>query len=143
MASGTADLQRDLGGAIMQSILGAVLTAGYASAVGAAIADAPNKKLVTDRSRPCSRSRSPARPRRPSRHPQYAEQIVAGGERDVLPAGRDWAYTAGIVAILVGAALIFLLFPKHDRERELLASTTPKTPRRPSLTRPATPKTVD
>ena len=31
MASGTSDLQRDLGGAIMQSILGAVLTAGYAS----------------------------------------------------------------------------------------------------------------
>ena len=32
MASGTADLQRDLGGALMQSILGALLTAGYPSA---------------------------------------------------------------------------------------------------------------
>src|SRR4029077_16059320 len=32
MASATADLQRDLGGAIMQSILGALLTAGYAAA---------------------------------------------------------------------------------------------------------------
>ena len=30
MASGTADLQRDLGGAIMQSTFGALLTAGYA-----------------------------------------------------------------------------------------------------------------
>src|SRR5204862_6399284 len=38
MASGTADLQRDLGGAIMQSILGALLTAGYAAAAGAEIA---------------------------------------------------------------------------------------------------------
>src|SRR4029079_1680809 len=38
MASGTADLQRDLGGAIMQSILGALLTAGYAAAVTAAVA---------------------------------------------------------------------------------------------------------
>jgi hypothetical protein len=37
MASGTADLQRDLGGAIMQSILGALLTAGYASAVAVSI----------------------------------------------------------------------------------------------------------
>ena len=35
MASGTADLQRDLGGAIMQSILGALLTAGYATAMSA------------------------------------------------------------------------------------------------------------
>ena len=34
MASGTADLQRDLGGAIMQSIFGALLTAGYATAAG-------------------------------------------------------------------------------------------------------------
>ena len=42
MASGTADLQRDLGGAIMQSILGALLTAGYAGGRGAAIAAAPN-----------------------------------------------------------------------------------------------------
>src|SRR6476661_8051874 len=48
MASGTADLQRDLGGAIMQSILGAVLTAGYASAIGASIASAPNQDKITD-----------------------------------------------------------------------------------------------
>src|SRR4029078_11226024 len=33
MASGTADLQRDLGGAIMQSIFGALLTAGFAATV--------------------------------------------------------------------------------------------------------------
>ena len=33
MASGTADLQRDLGGALMISILGAVLTSHYASAM--------------------------------------------------------------------------------------------------------------
>src|SRR4029450_553704 len=37
MASGTADLQRDLGGAMMQSIFGALLTAGYAAAAGAAV----------------------------------------------------------------------------------------------------------
>src|SRR5690242_4987946 len=48
MASGTADLQRDLGGAIMQSIFGALLTAGYASAAAAAIAAAPNGGQVSD-----------------------------------------------------------------------------------------------
>src|SRR5262245_64493027 len=41
MASGTADLQRDLGGAIMQSIMGALLTAGYATAVASQVAGAP------------------------------------------------------------------------------------------------------
>ena len=37
MASGTADLQRDLGGAIMQSIFGALLAAGYAAFATATI----------------------------------------------------------------------------------------------------------
>ena len=31
------------------------------------------------------------------------------------------AYIAGIVAILLGAALIFFLFPKKDEEEALLA----------------------
>ena len=46
MASGTADLQRDLGGAIMQSTFGALLTAGYASAVSAQIA--ASDQSITD-----------------------------------------------------------------------------------------------
>ena len=47
MASGTADLQRDLGGAIMQSVFGALLTAGYAAAMAAALASAPNGASIT------------------------------------------------------------------------------------------------
>ena len=47
MASATADLQRDLGGAIMQSILGALLTAGYAAAAAAAVAS--TSAHVTDK----------------------------------------------------------------------------------------------
>ncbi len=48
MASGTADLQRDLGGAIMQSIFGALLTAGYAAAASAAIASSGESAKVTE-----------------------------------------------------------------------------------------------
>ena len=51
MASGTADLQRDLGGAIMQSIFGALLAAGYAAAFTAAIAASPDAQKVTTASR--------------------------------------------------------------------------------------------
>src|SRR5215467_5091544 len=46
MASATADLQRDLGGALMQSIFGALLTAGYAAAFTAAIAASPERDKV-------------------------------------------------------------------------------------------------
>jgi DHA2 family multidrug resistance protein-like MFS transporter len=121
MASGTADLQRDLGGAIMQSILGAVLTAGYATAVGTAIADAPNKDKITDEVQAeLTKSFSSATDTAQS-YPQYESQIVAAAKSSFLQ-GDEWAYIAGIVAILVGAALVFFLFPKKDREEELLAA---------------------
>ena len=50
MASGTADLQRDLGGALMTSIFGALLTAGYAAAMGTAIAASGQDVTATTQS---------------------------------------------------------------------------------------------
>ena len=120
MASGTADLQRDLGGAIMQSILGAVLTAGYASAISAAIAGSPDQDKVTnDVQSELTKSFSSAADTA-SRYPEYQSQIVAAAKSSFLQ-GDEWAYIAGIVAILLGAILIFFMFPKRDREQELLA----------------------
>jgi DHA2 family multidrug resistance protein-like MFS transporter len=119
MASGTADLQRDLGGAIMQSILGALLTAGYAAAAGAAIAAAPNRDKLSDGvQNELTKSFSSAADTA-ERYPQYANNIIAGAKSSFL-SGDERAYIAGIVAILLGAAIVFFLFPKHDEERELL-----------------------
>jgi MFS family permease len=140
MASGTADLQRDLGGAIMQSILGAVLTAGYAAAVGSAIADAPNKDKVTDGVQAELTKSFSSAADTAERYPQYESQIVAAAKSSFLQ-GDEWAYIAGIVAILLGAALIFFLFPKKDREEELLAQyhaedvSEPARPKFPSIAR--------
>jgi DHA2 family multidrug resistance protein-like MFS transporter len=50
--------------------------------------------------------------------PQYANQIMAAAKSSFLQ-GDQWAYAAGIVAILVGAALVFFLFPKKDDEERL------------------------
>ena len=36
--------------------------------------------------------------------------------------GQDWAYTAGVVAVLLGAALVYFRFPSRDEERQLLAA---------------------
>ncbi len=119
MASGTADLQRDLGGAIMQSILGALLTAGYASAVAASIAAAPNKEQITDGVASQLTKSFAGAEEIAEQYPQYANQITAGAKESFLD-GADWAYTAGIVAIVLGAALVFFLFPKKDDEERLL-----------------------
>jgi MFS transporter, DHA2 family, multidrug resistance protein len=120
MASGTADLQRDLGGAVMQSILGALLTAGYASAVTAAIASSPDQEQITDGvANQLTKSFAGAE-EIAAQHPQYADQITAAAKTSFLD-GADWAYTAGIISILAGAALVYTLFPRRGEERRLLA----------------------
>jgi hypothetical protein len=48
-----------------------------------------------------------------------AGQIIAGAKTAFLD-GDQWAYTAGIVAVLVGAALVFFLFPRAEEEKRLL-----------------------
>src|SRR5690242_5567278 len=118
MASGTADLQRDLGGAIMQSIFGAVLTAGYASAMAAAIGSSGRPVSATvqnELTMSYSGAQSVAK-----QYPQYADQITSAARTAFLK-GDDWAYAAGLLAILLGATLVFFLFPKHEREVELIA----------------------
>jgi EmrB/QacA subfamily drug resistance transporter len=119
MASGTADLQRDLGGAIMQSILGALLTAGYAAAAAAAIAGS-NKHITDSVQSQLTKSFAGAEAIA-EQHPKYADQITAAAKTAFLQ-GDQWAYTAGIVAILLGAAIVFFLFPKRGEEQRLLAS---------------------
>jgi hypothetical protein len=118
MASGTADLQRDLGGAIMQSIFGALLTAGYASAVSAQIA--ASERSITSSTQAALTKSFDSAEAVAAQHPQYADAIIAGARQAFLD-GDDWAYTAGVVAILLGAALVFFAFPKKAEEDELLA----------------------
>jgi DHA2 family multidrug resistance protein-like MFS transporter len=119
MASGTADLQRDLGGAIMQSIFGALLTAGYAAAAGAAIASSGESAKVSENVEgELTKSFSSAADLA-SQYPRHSEQIIAAAKVSFLQ-GDAWAYSAGIVAILLGATLVFFAFPKRDEEERLL-----------------------
>ena len=120
MASATADLQRDLGGAIMQSILGALLAAGYATAFAKQIAASPNASSVsTSVESQLTKSFSSAA-NTATQYPQYAKQITNAAKTSFVD-GANWAYTAGIIAILLGAALVFFMFPKREGEVEFLA----------------------
>lgn len=119
MASGTADLQRDLGGAIMQSILGALLTAGYAAAMGAALAGVPNSQQITNNTQAQLQESFAGATDVASQYPQYAGEITAAAKVSFVD-GANWAYTAGIIAILLGAGLVFVLFPRKEQEERLL-----------------------
>ena len=104
----------------MQSILGALLTAGYASAVAASIAASANASKVTDQVQAELMKSFSSATETAEQYPQYSKAIIDGAKSSFLK-GDDWAYTAGIVAILLGASVVFFLFPKRDRERELIA----------------------
>jgi MFS transporter, DHA2 family, multidrug resistance protein len=119
MASGTADLQRDLGGALLTSVFGALLAAGYASAMGAAIAASPNGQKVTDSTQSQLQLSFGSAANLAEQNPQYASEITSAAKESFLQ-GDEWAYTAGIAAVLLGAALVFFLFPRRDEEKQLL-----------------------
>ena len=120
MASGTADLQRDLGGAIMQSIFGALLAAGYAASFTAAIAASPNAQKVSDSVEAQLTKSFAGAEAIAQQYPKYADQITAAAKASFL-SGDQWAYIAGIVAVGLGAALVFFAFPRKEDERRLLA----------------------
>ena len=108
----------NLGGAVMQSIFGALLTAGYASAAGQAITSS-GTDVTSSVQGELTKSFSSAADAA-QQYPAQADQIVAGAKAAFLQ-GDQWAYLAGIVAVLLGAVLVFARFPKRDDERRLLA----------------------
>ena len=120
MASGTADLQRDLGGALMQSLFGALLAAGYAAAVATQLAGDPNADQISASTQAQLQLSYGDAENIAAQYPQYADAITAGAKEAFL-AGDQWAYLAGIIAVLIGAALVFTRFPRHAEERDLLA----------------------
>lgn len=121
MASGTADLQRDLGGAVMQSIFGALLAAGYASTLATSIGDSKEANKVSDSTEAALTKSFDSASAVAQQHPKYATQITDAAQASFLD-GADWAYLAGIVAVLLGGLLVATMFPRKEREQELLAA---------------------
>jgi EmrB/QacA subfamily drug resistance transporter len=119
MASGTADLQRDLGGAILQSVFGALLTAGYAKSFAEQISASPHAASVSEKvQNELTKSFSSAA-NAAQQYPEYAQAIGAAARKSFLDGG-DWTYAAGMIAVALGIAVVFFLFPRHDSELALL-----------------------
>lgn len=112
MASGTADLQRDLGGALMTSIFGALLAAGYASAMAGVDSN------TTENTQAQLQLSFASAENVASHHPAEASQITAAAQQSFID-GDNWAYIAAMVAVVIGMALVFRFFPKKEEEEAL------------------------
>lgn len=105
----------------MTSILGALLAAGYASAMATSIGTSPQAATVTHATQSELQMSFAGAESVAERSPKHADQITAAAEKAFLQ-GDQWAYVAGILAILIGAAIVFFLFPRHEEEKRLLAA---------------------
>ena len=110
--------------AILYLLLAAKLTGEelVMSAVAATIASAPSQaqaQITSEVEAQLQKSFAGA-VELAEQYPQYERQIVGAAQQSFVD-GQDWAYLAGVVAIVVGAAVVFFFFPKHDDEQALLA----------------------
>ncbi|MFM7147052.1 MAG: MFS transporter [Actinomycetales bacterium] len=120
MASGTSDLQRDLGGAILQALLGSLLTAGYAAKMLSQISSAPDASNVTASTQAALQMSYASAANVSKSFPQYAEQIVQAAQQSFLE-GANWAYAAAAFAVIIGGLLVLLRLPGAKAEAALLA----------------------
>ena len=138
MASGTADLQRDLGGAIMQSIMGALLTAGYAAAFSKTISSSSKSSQVTQSVQSELTKSFDGAEAVAKQYPQYASQITAAAKESFIH-GQHWAYGSGLIAVVAGAIVVGVFFPNLKGEKELLASYRRADSARPDMAPAAEP----
>ena len=119
MASGTADLQRDLGGSIMQALLGALLTLGYASAFASQIATSPAADEVSQSTQNALTQSYSSAATLAQQYPQYQDQIIAAARTSFVD-GANWAYASGAIAVVLGAILVAICYPKLAGEKTLI-----------------------
>ncbi|WP_298122725.1 MFS transporter [uncultured Aurantimicrobium sp.] len=118
MASGTSDLQRDLGGSVLQAVLGTVLTLGYASAFAKQVTASPDASLVSAQTQSALTQSYSSAATLAARYPDYQSAIISAAQ-DSFIVGSAVAYASGALFILVGAVLVFFAFPKRHRADEL------------------------
>jgi hypothetical protein len=102
----------------MQSIFGALLTAGYAAAATSLTASDPQVSSSVENQLTKSFDGAEAIA---AQYPHYSSQITTIAKESFLH-GDQWAYLAGIVAVLLGGVLVFFCFPRKEREEALLAA---------------------
>lgn len=121
MASATSDLQRDLGGSIMQALLGSLLTAGYAAAMVTQIGASPDASQVTSDTQATLQKSFSSAQALSEQYPQYSAEIIEAARQSFLT-GANWAYVAAIIAGLVALAIVRFAYPDKAGEIALLNS---------------------
>ena len=119
MGSGTSDLQRDLGGSIMQALFGTLLTLGYAASLTSSISASKDASKVTSETQAALTQSYSSAAKLAVNYPDYTTQIIAAAKSSFL-SGANWAFFAGAVAVVLGGVLVATCLPGKDKETALM-----------------------
>lgn len=121
MASATSDLQGDLGGSIMQALLGALLATGFSRTFAELIQNSPEGSMVTDEVSRALQASFASAARVAEQSPKYHDIILEAARQSLVEAALG-AYLVGAIAIAIGIVVVLVAVPGKDRERELTAA---------------------
>lgn len=122
MGSGMTDLQRDLGAAVMQSILAIFLTRQYTASVDSQLAALPEaeRNQLTEQTASILQDSFGGAEAIAQQYPQYGEAIIEGA-RQAFIAGSGAAIAVALIAVAIGALVTWFGFPRKAQELELEA----------------------
>ncbi len=121
MGSATNDLQRDLGGAIMQSVMGSLLVVRYASSLRDSLSGIPEdqRQQVTDQTVTLMTSSFAGAEQVAQSLPQSEANTLIQWASDAFARGSGLAFAAALLAVGVGMAIVVFLFPGKAAEIEV------------------------
>lgn len=123
MGSATNDLQRDLGGAIMQSVMGSLLVVRYSEEITAAFDSAPSSEQAELSSQAITlmtQSFSGAEQAAQSLASTESASLISAA-REAFISGSNFAYAAALLAVVAGLVLVLVLYPRKAKEAQVLA----------------------
>jgi len=120
MGSATTDLQRDLGGAVMQSVLGALLSIRYATFFTGAFSELPPERQqdLSEQTAAMLKSSFGGAAHVAKLYPGNAAEIMEAA-RQAFTQGSRLAVGVGLGFLLLGLAITAVYFPNAGKEHNL------------------------
>lgn len=123
MSSGSADLTKDLGGAVFQALLGTLLAITYSAYFSKAFASLPPSQMQALGNRAAKEIGSSFE------GAQAVAETLPGADAGELIAAAQRAFTEGkgvaigmaLVSVLIGMAIVQWKYPSFEKEREIFA----------------------
>lgn len=124
MGSATTDLQRDLGGAVMQSVLGALLSLRYAAYFTAAFANVPAEKAEKygQEAATAIKSSFGGASEVAKSMPQADAAKLMQAAEEAFTKGSHLAIGVALIVAAIGLVLVLTAFPDKRREDEAEAA---------------------